>query len=274
MDARQVLSVHEAADILGVSMQRVRQMIHAGQLDARRSSAGWLIPESAVTERSKSLHLHQGRPLEPQTAWSAVALLAAAFACASQPSPDCAASAVHAVSDRKVRHRVLRMLASLPDPVVDDAPWRRLLSARGQVRHLWAHPGVLDRLAADPRVSRGGADATPTGHDGLTGRPGRLELYVNEADADEVIQRYHMHEDREGQVNLVIVPACVPSDLAPGRGNPVPLPAAASDLLEEEDPRARYAGAIQLRSCQDAMYAAGWLDRMKARSANQQAVFR
>lgn len=272
MDVRQVLSVHEAADILGVSMQRVRQMIQAGQLDARRSSAGWLIPESAVTERSK--RMHQGRPPEPLTAWSAVALLSAALACASQSPLEPAASAVHAVSDRKVRHRVLSMLASLPDPVVDDAPWRRLLSARGQVRHLWAHPGVLDRLAADPMVSKGGADAAPTGHDGLTARPGRLELYVNEVDAGEVIRRYHMHEDPEGQVNLVIVPASVPSGLGPGCGKPVPLAAAASDLLEEEDPRARYAGAVQLRSCQNAMYAAGWLDQTKARSANQQAASR
>lgn len=272
MDARQVLSVHEAADVLGVSMQRVRQMIQAGQLDARRSSAGWLIPENAVTERSKSLH--RGRPPEPQTAWSAVALLTAALACTSQSPVNCAASAAHAVSDRKLRHRVLHMLASLPDPVVDDAPWRRLLSARGQVRRVWAHPGVLDRLAADPMVSKGGADATPTVHDGLTLRPGRLELYVGEADADELIQRYRMHEDRDGQVNLVIVPASVPSDLAPGRGSPVPLPAAASDLLEEEDPRARYAGAVQLRSCRNAMYAAGWLDRINAGSANQQAAFK
>jgi excisionase family DNA binding protein len=269
VDVRQVLSVHEAADVLGVSMQRVRQMIHAGQLDARRSSAGWLIPKSAVTERSKKIH--QGRPPEPLTAWSAVALLSAALSCASQSPLDCAASAARAVSDRKVRHRVLSMLASLPDPVVNDAPWRRLLSARGQVRHVWAHPGVLDRLAADPMVSKGGANAAPTGHDGLTVRPGRLELYVNEADADDVIQRYHMQEDPEGQVNLVIVPASVPSDLGPGRGKPVPLPAAASDLLEDEDPRARYAGAVQLRSCQSAMYAAGWLDQMKSKLTHQQS---
>jgi excisionase family DNA binding protein len=271
VDAQQVLSVHEAADVLGVSMQRVRQMIHVGQLDARRSSAGWLIPESAVNERSRNIY--RGRPPEPQTAWSAVALLAAALACTSQPSLECALSAAQVVSDRKVRHRILRMLASLPDPVVNDAPWRRLLSARGQVRHLWAHPGVLDRLATDPRVSQGGAAVISAGHDGLTGRPDRLEFYVREADADEVIQRYRMHEDRDGHVNLVVVPSGVSSELAPGRGNAVPLPAAASDLLEEQDPRAHHAGAVQLRCCRDAIYAAGWLDRMKTRSANQQSTF-
>lgn len=272
MVAQQVLSVHEAADILGVSMQRVRQMIHAGQLAGRRSSAGWLVPADAVAERSKSLH--RGRPPEPQTAWSAIALLAAALAGASQSPPDCAASASQVVSDRKLRHRVLHMLASLPDPVADDAPWRRLLSARGQVRHLWAHPGVLDRLAVDPMVSKGGVGAALTNHDGLTARPGRLALYVSEADVDEVVQRYRMHVDRDGQVNLVIVPSSVPSDLAPDRGSPVSVPAAASDLLEEDDPRARYAGAVQLQSCQNAMHAVGWLERINARSAYQQAALK
>jgi len=260
-----VLSVHEAADSLGVSMERVRQMIHAGQLAARRSSAGWLIPADAVAERSKTVQV--GRPLEPQTAWSAIALLAAATAQASNPSPGEVVSVADVVPDRKLRHRVLRVLASLPDPVVDSRPWHRLLSARGRVRHLWVHPGVLDRLARDPKVSRGGAGAVLSGQDGLTAQSGRLELYVSEADAEELIHQYRMREDRDGQVRLVIVPSSIPHELAPGGGDPVSAPAAVSDLLEEDDPRARYAAAVQLHSYQDALRAAGWLDRIDAGSA-------
>jgi excisionase family DNA binding protein len=266
MADQQVLSVHEAADFLGVSMERVRQMIHAGQLAARRSSAGWLIPADAVVERSGNVH--RGRPPEPQTAWSAIALLQAAMAHASQPSSDHLAPIAEVVPDRKLRHRVLRLLASLPDPVADDVPWRRLLSARGQVRHMWAHPGVLDRVASDPKVSRGGAEAVSPGHVGLTARPGRLELYVSEADADDVIHRYRMREDRDGQLNLVVVPSSVPSSLAPGWGAFVPGPAASSDLLEEDDPRARHAAAIQLQSYQNALRAVGWLDRVTAGSVH------
>lgn len=261
----QVLSVHEAADSLGVSMERVRQMIHAGQLAARRSSAGWLIPADAVAERSRNVHM--GRPPEPQTAWSAIALLAAAaMAHASKPSPDRAIPVAEVVPDRKLRHRVLRLLASLPDPVIDAGPWRRLLSARGQERRLWVHPGVFDRLAKDSKVSRGGAEAVPSGQDGLTMHPGRLELYVSEADAEDLIHQYRMREDRDGQVRLVIVPSSIPPGLAPGGGGPVAAPAAVSDLLEEDDPRARYAAAVQLHSYQDALRAAGWLDRINTGS--------
>jgi Transcriptional regulator, AbiEi antitoxin, Type IV TA system len=244
--------------MLGISMQRVRQMIYAGQLGARRSAGGWLIEADAVIGRSE--RLHRGRPPEPQTAWSALALLAAASACASQPRSECTASAAQVVPDRKLRHRILRMLSSLPDPVVDDAPWRRLLSTRGHPRRMWVHPGALDRLATDPKVSVGGIGAMPADHNGLTMRPGRLEVYVHEADTDDLIRRYRMREDRDGQVYLIIVPSSVPPELAPDRGSPVPAPAAASDLLEEKDPRARHAGALELRSCLDALHTVGWLD--------------
>jgi len=263
MDDRQVLSVHEAADVLGVSMQRVRQLINAGQIAARRSSAGWLIPSDAVAGRQGSLH--QGRPPAPQTAWSVIALLAAAPDLASQPEGDHSASVIRLVPDRKVRHRVLRLLAGLPDPAVDDTAWRRLLSSRGHTRRLWAHPGVLDRLAADPQVSAGGGIAALAEHDGLTARAGRLELYVGEADADEVVRRYRMHDDRAGQVSMMIVPSSVPAALAPRGGHPVPAPAAAADLLEEEDPRARHAGVIQLQASLRALQALGWADQASER---------
>ena len=260
MDDGQVLSVHEAAKVLGVSMQRVRQLIHTGQIAARRSSAGWLISSDALAERPKGLH--QGRPPAPQTAWSVIALLAAASDLASRPEGDDRASVTRLVPDRKVRHRILRLLAGMPDPAINDTAWRRLMSSRGHAGRLWAHPGVLDRLAADPRVSAGGGTAELAEHDGLTSRTGRLELYVSEADADEVVHRYRMREDRAGQVRLMIVPSSVPAALAPTGGQPVPAPAAAADLLEEDDPRAHYAGVIQLQASLRALQALGWLDQL------------
>lgn len=105
-------------------------------------------------------------------------------------------------------------------------------------------------------------------HDGLTVRAERLELYVPEADAYELISQYRMQEDRGGQVYLVVVPSSVPSELAPDPGNRVPAPAAASDLLEDKNPRARHAGAIELQSCLDALHNIGWLDRLDSRSTN------
>lgn len=265
MDDMQVLSVHEAADVLGVSMQRVRQLIRDGQIAARRSSAGWLIPSDAVSKRSKGLY--KGRPPTPQTAWSVIALLAAASELASDPEGDHSASLNRLVPDRKVRHRILRTLAGMPDPAIDDMAWRRLLSSRGHACRLWAHPGVLDRLAADPKVSVGGSDAELAEHDGLTPRAERLELYVREADADEVVHKYRMREDRAGQVRLMVVPSSVPAGLAPMGGYPVSVPAAAADLLDEEDPRARHASIVHLQSSLSALKALGWIDQASTGAA-------
>jgi hypothetical protein len=120
-------------------------------------------------------------------------------------------------------------------------------------------PWVCDRLATDPQVSAGGINAMPADREGLTVRPGRLEVYVHEEDTDDLISRYRMREDRGGQVYLISVPSSVPPELAPDRGSPVPAPAAAADLLEEKDPRARHAGAIELQSCLNALHTVGWL---------------
>lgn len=59
------------------------------------------------------------------------------------------------------------------------------------------------------------------------------------------------------------VPSSIPpSGLVPGRAAPVAVPAAAADLLEEDDPRARHAAAVDLQYCLDALRAAGWLDHI------------
>ena len=268
MTEPQVLSVHEAAEALGVSMQRVRQMLHVGQLAARRSSAGWLIQADSVVGRARNLH--RGRPAEPQTAWAAIGLLAAAAELASRKAPDGPVPMAPVVADRKLRHRVLLMLAAMPDPVADEAPWRRLLSSRGQVRRLWIHPGMLERLAADPKVSNSGLRAAAAGTDGLAGGPDRLELYVGAGDADALIRRYRMRDDPHGQVKLVIVPASVPAELSPIPNSLVSAPAASADLLEEDDARARHAAIEQLQFSQRALHAVGWLDRATATLAKKQ----
>jgi len=250
----QVLTVREAAETLGVSVQRVRQMIKDGQLVARRSSGGWLLPESTVLGRFGNVP--RGRPAEPRTVWAAISLLAAAsghvFQVEEQKRP------AEVVADRRLRHRVLRVLAALPDPVRDPAPWVRLLSSRGRLRRLWAHPGVLDRLVADPRVSPGGDLALATGVAGLVGGGSRLPLYVGAADVEDLIRRYRLRDDSDGGIVLVVVPASVPAELAPAGGQPVPAPAAVADLLDEDDARARNAGLRRLGELQHAVHERCW----------------
>jgi excisionase family DNA binding protein len=234
------LSTGEAAEILGVSSERVRQLAQSGKLPARRTPAGWIIPISAVA----NLQLPgRGRLITPKTAWQVITALdvRANIAAAKQ-----------AIADRRARYRIMGLIDDLPDPENQPEPWRRVLGGRGYSTRMRAHRGVVQHAAADSRVAVGGSDAMP-GRYGLT--KGRTVLYVSNAIEADVTAQYHLSPDRTGQITLVTVPA----GLEPRGGFPVPAPAAAADLLDEDDPRARHAGANYLKTCVTELRDTGWL---------------
>jgi hypothetical protein len=129
------LTPTEAGDKLGISAERVRQLIKSGQLSGRRSSGGWLVPASALSNVQLP---GPGRRAAPQTAWSVIAILAAAQDGTAHPE--------NVIPDRAAVQRLLKMIAALPDPPLDIAPWKRLLAARGRASRMWVHPGVLPNV--------------------------------------------------------------------------------------------------------------------------------
>jgi excisionase family DNA binding protein len=234
MASEPVLTVREAADELGVSAQRVRQLVGSGALPARRSSSGWLVPAAAVAERMGATR--RGRPVKAATAWAALRLLAGDGV----------------VLDRRLRHHVRSLLVSMPRPAEDPDAWRRLLRARAHRKRVWAHPGVMTTLAADARVSPAGALALgDAAREGLSGGP--VDLYVRDGDAADVFAQFALHLDPDGQVVLHVIPADVPSGLAVHPGEPVPVSAAAADLLDDGDARARSAAIRILTSAVDSL---------------------
>lgn len=233
------LSTGEAAEILGVSSERVRQLAQSGKIPARRTSAGWIIPISAVA----NLQLPgRGRLITPKTAWQVITVL--------DIRANIAAAGI--IEDRRARYRILGLIDDLPDPENQPGPWQRVLGGRGYSTRMRAHRGVLQHVAADPRVAVGGSDALPDKH-GLT--KGRTVLYVSNAIAADVTAQYHLRPDLVGQVTLVTVP----TGLEPRGGSPVPAPAGAADLLDEDDPRASQAGATYLKACVNELRDAGLL---------------
>jgi excisionase family DNA binding protein len=250
-----VLSTREAAAALGISPQRVRKMISDGRLPARRSSAGWLITRNAVVERRVDPSV--GRPVHPRTAWAAIAMLDAATDSTGHVPPS------GFVTDRRLRHRVLKILSLLPDPTHNGAPWRSMLARRARARRMWVHPGLLDRLAADPRVSGSGAiDA----NEGLSGGRSGLELYIAQERLPAVVAQYRLGDDDDGQILLRAVPVDVPAALAPRWGERVSPATTAADLLDEDDPRARDAAQRQLGLMQRAL-----LSRVEAGAQSRHA---
>ena len=63
-----MISVHDAAERLGVSDRRVRAMIDSGRLRAQRLGRAWMIEPSALggVDGERAV----GRPLRPESAWA------------------------------------------------------------------------------------------------------------------------------------------------------------------------------------------------------------
>ena len=250
-----VLSVREAAEQLGISGARVRQLISADSLPARRSSAGWLVGADAVADRRGSVRA--GRPPSPRTAWAILCVLSSALAPNAAKPPGCM------VGDRRLRHHALQLLSAMPDPADDPGRWRMLLASRGRAERMWAHPGLLSKLCSDDRISVGGDSAAVHVGEGLS-RTGLCDLYVAGSDVKDIVAGYRLRSDPDGLVRLHVVPQGVPRELIPG-GRGIVLPAVgAADLLDENDPRARRSAVLRL----SAMRAAALSSRRPIRAAS------
>jgi excisionase family DNA binding protein len=64
----ELLPLADAASLLGVSVERVRQLVVAGQLPGQRFGNAWAVPKEAIVARRHSPG-SRGRPLGPRRAW-------------------------------------------------------------------------------------------------------------------------------------------------------------------------------------------------------------
>src|SRR5262249_38415584 len=188
------LTVSEAAQELGTSMRRVRQLIEAGELGGRRTAAGWLISADDVAARSAKV----GRPVSAPTAWTAALLL-------DEQKPEV---------DRRLPHRARRLLSQLPEPTDSPKAWTQFFARRAERRPMWAHSGTLEALSTDRKASLGGAAAIGLGAGDRMGS-GIVDVYVTAELADRMIKRYALEPDPAGRVVLHLIDNELPSQLTP-----------------------------------------------------------
>jgi hypothetical protein len=67
----ELLPLAAAADLLGVSVERVRQLVVGGQLPGQRFASVWVVPKDAIAARRHSPGV-RGRPLGPRRAWQEI----------------------------------------------------------------------------------------------------------------------------------------------------------------------------------------------------------
>jgi excisionase family DNA binding protein len=208
------LSVVDAAGELGVSAERIRALIHAGELPATKIAGRWVVDSGDVEGRRREPR-HGGRPLSPRNAWAIFALGDGVR--------------VPWVSRSEI-DRLRARLRSQPDLADLAALTRR----RGEAHRYRAVPAVIDRLVATAGVQPTGISAE--GHN-LVGAP-QADLYLPADLVDEVVRRYALDDAAREDANVVLR---VPSTDRWPVTSVTPRLAVAVDLYDAGDARSRRA---------------------------------
>lgn len=204
------VSVAEAAVELGLSRQRVVQLIGAGRLPAVRVGRVWVIPEVGLAE-FRAARRPGVRPMSARMARGMVDLV-------GQHLGVSAGEAWSGLSDRdrsRLRRRWEQLVAD-PDPAVLLRGW---LPQRSRVERFVVE-GDPAELLADPRVGAGGVAHPGLGLSG----GGVVEPHVAEADRDGLVSDWLLVPACDGNVLLrsepvvrVDLAACV-ADVADAGG--------------------------------------------------------
>ncbi len=208
------MSVAEAASALGLTRQRVAQLVREGALRSRRLGSQTLVRRDDVEARIE-LRPAGGRRFSPRRAWALI-LLADGIAPPGLDAP--------------TRSR-LRAVARL-------GLWgvRARLASRAELRGLRAHSSDLARLVAEEGVVRTGARFATEAGLGLVAPDAAVELYVDAATARRLERQYSLRPSDDPNVLLRVVPDEVRGWLA---GPLAPRSAVALDLAEDRDARSQ-----------------------------------
>ena len=238
-------SVEQAAELLGVSGRQVRALIASGHLPAQRLGSVWLLDPDVVRARARQ-SAPAGRPFAPAFAWEVLRVVDALCVADSAGRPD--PQVWEDIAERRMRHRLREVLAE-PRPA---SRWRQALSSRARRMPIWLHPGVVGRLAEDPRLRLGGSAAAASHLVEAAGSEPR-RWYVDAHDLDAVVRKHRMKADGGSPFDLMVIPSAVPFSRRPRQGEPVSLAVSLVDLLDSSDARERHAAQRRLEPLQLAM---------------------
>jgi excisionase family DNA binding protein len=219
------LSVPDAAQMLGLSPDRVRAMAVHGQLGATKIGDRWLVERSAVEVR-RLKGGHSGRPFAAHNAWALLLLASGKTVEGIDPS---------------VRSRLRRALRV--DGLEKLAP---RLGRRGESQCFDGHPGELRYLLEDPAFLRTGISAAGEhGFDLVAGQ--EADGYVAAGGLQKLVADHALStvDFGAGNVRIRVVTDKAWDHLA--GLELAPIAAVAIDLAEDNDPRSVDVGSRALR---------------------------
>jgi excisionase family DNA binding protein len=175
-----LVSVVEAAHLLGVSVERVRQRIRNGSLPALKVGNQWGI-DPDLLQGASPLH---SRPMSRRMAWAFIEMLGGS-------SPD-----VSPAERLRLRNRA-EALRESEDPAQLLRSWA---SSRAERRQYAAAAPDLDELRADHRLHLSGLSAADSGV--IAG--GIVEAYVASGDVPGLVADYFLVEPQDHRGNVVL----------------------------------------------------------------------
>ncbi len=202
------VSVSDAASELAVSQARVRRMISAGQLRARKLGGRWLVDAGSLA-RPRPV---SGRPMSVRMAWALMEM-----------AEGREVSGLAATERRRLAEK-LGILAEASD--TEDASVRLAAWVRSRARRVVLHSNETDSLMADPRVHASGVSDVRA----RIAAPGVVEGYVMDSDF-AAVRRDHLLRAAGEAPNVYLHVA--DRDI----GGSVPRLAVVADLVEHAGPR-------------------------------------
>lgn len=207
------MAVADAARRLDVNQARVRAMISAGILDARKVGGRWLIDSASIERRTNGV-VPVGRPIGPRNAWGLLWL--AAGRTPGWLSPWALSRVRRRLRDDGIIALALR------------------LEKRASLRMYRAHPSDVDRIASEERVVRTGVSAAAE-HDVPLVAPGQADLYMRATDLQRLVDLYALQPgSARPNVTARVVAGLWPFEAG---DESAPASALAVDLLESMDAR-------------------------------------
>jgi len=226
------IAVREAAERLGVSEARIRQLLVAGDLSGRRIGRAWLVDGDDVA-RMQGQQRRPGRPVGPKRAWAILDILSGGSAPWLSYSE---------------RSQVRSYVARLDEPSGDE--WRSILRGRSELRPVRAHPAALARLDGfDGVLLAGPAEAARRGFDLVAVREPRPEVYMQLSEWVRIARSLALQPSHDA--NLMVRH---PMLVWPFEGrDAIPDAAIAADLLNSAEPRVVRAGQLRLNELLEEM---------------------
>lgn len=220
-----IMTTHQAAEILEISVGAVRKLLGAGELTSSGSMGKTILIDQASVERLRNRGTQAGRPWHAATAWAALAVVSGHNAPGLDPG-----------KRYRLKQRLLKLGPKEMAIMVrrKDTIKRYRAPATGLAR-------MIDYLIVTGSTAMG--NPAVASRFGMAASTSELEGYVTSADVGSFISHFGLVPGPEGNVILHVI-----EDDSPISGGELPAAAIAVDLMDSLSTRERSAGERELGS--------------------------